>query len=314
MTGALTANTIDALAGIVLLLAAATVAVRWLARLSPNGDFTELDRRIRSWWVMIAVFATAMTLNRNLSLLVLCAVSMLALREYFALAPSRARDAPTRICAYVAVPMQYLWIGLGTYEAFVVFVPLYMLIVMSTSSTLIGGPEGMLRSAGTMHWGLVLTVFAFGHLGFVLALPDAVNPAGGSVGLMLYLVFLTQFSDVVQYVAGKLLGRHKVVPAISPNKTWEGLIAGLVVTVVLAGTLAPFLTPMSREQGVAAGLIIGLGGFLGDISISALKRDAGVKDTGTLIPGHGGILDRIDSLLFAAPLFFQFVHALHYRS
>ena len=111
---------------------------------------------------------------------------------------------------------------------------------------------------------------------------------------------------------GKLTGRHKVIPKVSPNKTWEGFWGGLTTTTVLAALLAPQLTPLSLTESVCAGLLIGCGGFIGDVTISALKRDIGVKDSGSLLPGHGGILDRIDSLTFTAPLLFHFVYYLHY--
>ena len=128
----------------------------------------------------------------------------------------------------------------------------------------------------------------------------------------MYLVFLTQFNDVAQYTWGKLFGRHKVVPKVSPKKTWEGLIGGNLTTLVLAVFVAPYLTPFSMLEAAGAGLIIGVFGFIGDVTISALKRDIGVKDSGTLIPGHGGILDRIDSLTYTAPLFFHYLYYLHY--
>ncbi len=131
------------------------------------------------------------------------------------------------------------------------------------------------------------------------------NPVAGGVGLLFFLVVLTQFNDVAQYVWGKLLGRHKVTPSVSPNKTWEGLIGGVVTTIALAALLGPYLTPMDHLWSALAGAVLGIAGFLGDITISAVKRDLGVKDTGGLIPGHGGILDRADSLTYAAPAFFH---------
>src|ERR1044072_6815981 len=137
-------------------------------------------------------------------------------------------------------------------------------------------------------------------------------PLLGGPALVLYLVFLTQFNDVAQFLWGKALGRRKVVPKVSPNKTLEGLLGGLATTILLAVVLAPWLTPLLRREAVAAGVIIGLGGFIGDVVISALKRDLGIKDSGSLLPGHGGILDRIDSLTYTAPLFFHYVFYLHF--
>jgi phosphatidate cytidylyltransferase len=117
-------------------------------------------------------------------------------------------------------------------------------------------------------------------------------------------------SDVFQYVWGKLLGRHKILPTISPNKTWEGFLAG-ILSATLLSLLVRFLTPFSPGETLVAPLLIAITGFAGGAVMSALKRDVGVKDFGSLIPGHGGMLDRIDSLCYAAPVFFHYVRYFH---
>ncbi len=122
------------------------------------------------------------------------------------------------------------------------------------------------------------------------------------------LILLTQGNDVAQYILGKTLGRRKVVPRVSPGKTLGGLLGGVLTTMLIACLVGPQLTFLDWKRSLLAGMIIGLGGFAGDVSISALKRDLGVKDSGTILPGHGGILDRVDSLTYTAPLFFHFVH------
>lgn len=130
------------------------------------------------------------------------------------------------------------------------------------------------------------------HLAYLLMLPDRGNPIAGSAGLVLYLVFLTEINDIGQYIWGKSLGRHPVTPTVSPNKTWEGLIGGIVTTTGLAIAIAPWLTPFDWIHALGVGLIISCAGFIGDVTVSALKRDLGVKDSGNIISGHGGILDR----------------------
>ena len=143
-------------------------------------------------------------------------------------------------------------------------------------------------------------------------LPAAYASGAGGAGLLLFLVFLTQFNDVAQFIWGKTVGKTSVLPKVSPGKTYGGLFGGLLTTMVLAILLGPWLTPMSLLHSLFAGIIIGLGGFLGDVTISAVKRDVGSKDSGQLLPGHGGILDRIDSLTFTAPLFFHYVQYFYY--
>lgn len=300
-----------ALGAIFAILVVASVAVWALGRLRPAGNWTELRQRVRTWWVMATVFALAMALSRRISLVFFAFVSFLALKEYLSLIPTRRADRSALFWAFLCIPLQYLWIDMRWYGMFIVFIPVFAFLLLPMRMVLIGETEGFLRAAGTLHWGLMATVFSLSHVAFLLVLPQRLNPHGGGPGLVLYLIFLTQFNDVAQYLWGRTLGRHKVIPKVSPGKTVEGLLGGLATTLVLARLLAPWLTPFSSAEAWLAGILIGLGGFVGDVVISALKRDLGIKDSGSLLPGHGGILDRIDSLTYTAPLFFHFVWYLH---
>jgi phosphatidate cytidylyltransferase len=158
----------------------------------------------------------------------------------------------------------------------------------------------------------MITVFTLGHVAYLMVLPAGGNPQGGGPALVFFLVCLTQLNDVAQYVWGRTLGRLKVIPRVSPNKTLEGLAGGVLTTALAAALVAPYLTPMGRGRAAVVGLLMGLAGFVGDVVISAVKRDLGIKDAGALIPGHGGILDRIDSHMYTAPLFFHFVRYVYY--
>ncbi len=302
---------LTALAGIFGILVLATVIVWLVGRTRPQLDLGEMRARIRSWWVMAAAFAVALVLTRKISLGFFAFVSFLALKEYLSLIPTRRADRGVLLIAYLSIPIQYLWIGMEWYGMFIVFIPVYVFLLLPMRMVLIGETAGFLRSAGTLHWGLMVTVFSISHVAYLLVLPAGVNPLGGGAALVLYLVFLTQGNDVAQFLWGKSLGRHRVVPTVSPNKTWEGLLGGAGTTLVLAVLLARWLTPFNLREAVSAGLLIGFGGFIGDIVISALKRDLGIKDAGTLLPGHGGILDRIDSLTYTAPLFFHYTYYLY---
>ena len=301
-----------ALAGIGGLLIVASIATWMLSRLKPAKDFTELKQRINSWWVMAGIFALAIVLDEKVSLFFLGFVSFIAFKEYLSLVPTRRADRRVLLLAYLSIPIQYYLIAVGWYGLFIIFIPVYMFLLIPVRMVTIGATDGFLKAAGTIHWGLMTTVFSVGHAAYLLVLPAEVNPGAGGAGLLLFLVFLTQFNDVAQFIWGKTIGHTKVVPTVSPGKTRGGLLGGLTTTVILAALLGPWLTPMSLLHSVAAGVIIGLGGFLGDVSISAVKRDVGAKDSGQLLPGHGGILDRIDSLTFTAPLFFHFIKYLYY--
>lgn len=312
MFKALTPNAALFLAAIFAILIIASGVVFILRRTHPDKDYTELAARVNSWWVMAGVFAAAMALDRTLSIIFLACVSFLALKEYFSLIPTRRADRRVLFWAYLAIPVQFWWVATAWYGMFIIFIPIYLFLLLPLRMVLIGETTGFLRAAGSLHWGLMLTVFNLSHMAFLLALPEGVNPAGGSAGLVLFLMFLTQFNDVAQYVWGKTLGHHKIIPRVSPKKTWEGFAGGVATTTLAAWLLAPHLTPLAGWEGPAAGLLIGLAGFIGDVNISALKRDLGIKDSGSLIPGHGGVLDRVDSLTFTAPLFFHFLYYLHY--
>jgi phosphatidate cytidylyltransferase len=176
---------------------------------------------------------------------------------------------------------------------------------------LFGETKGFIRALGTIHWAVMLSVLCVSHIAYLLQLPVK-NEQAGALGLVLFLIFVTQFNDVCQYIWGKTLGKHKIIPKVSPKKTWEGFIGGVLTVTLIAGLLAPYLTPLTTLQGFVAGTLIAISGFVGDVVISSVKRDLAIKDSGTLIPGHGGLLDRIDSLIYTAPLFFHFLYYLHY--
>jgi phosphatidate cytidylyltransferase len=198
---------------------------------------------------------------------------------------------------------------------FIIFIPVYVFLFLPLRMVLVGETKAFLRAAGTLHWGLMTTVFSLSHIAFLLVLPEAtanISPSVTGASLVLFLVFLTQMNDISQYLWGKWLGKHKIIPKVSPNKTWEGFLGGIVNTVLLSLLLGTLLTPMSFLFCFYAGLLISISGFIGDVTISALKRDLGIKDSGQLLPGHGGILDRIDSLTYTAPLFFHFIHYFYY--
>ncbi len=300
------------LAAIFAVLAAATAAVARIQHRKQNRQLGELRLRLRSWWVMIGIFAVALLLSRTASIVLLAFVSFLALKEYLSLVPSRRADRRVMFWAYLAIPIQYLWVGLQWYGMFIIFIPVYMFLLLPLRMVTIGETRDFVRAAGTLHWGLMTTVFSLSRAVFLLVLPEAGNPGAGGAGLLVFLVLLTEANDVAQYGWGRTLGRHKVIPKVSPGKTWEGLLGGIATTAFLACALAPWLTPFTALEGLGVGLLLGAAGFVGDVTISALKRDVGVKDSGTILPGHGGILDRVDSLTYTAPLFFHLVWYRHF--
>ena len=295
------------LGAIVVLLVVATLIVAMMRRGDASGRHAELAARVRSWWVLVFVFAIAISFRRSVAIAFFAVLSFLALKEYFSLIPTRRADRRVLFWAYLCVPLQYLWIGMHWYNLFLIFIPVWAFLWIAMRMVLRGDTKDFLRAAGTIHWGLMTMVFGLSHLAYLLVLPDGKSVPAHGAALLLFVVLLTELNDVLQYVWGRTLGRHKIIESVSPKKTVEGLVGGVLTTTAISFFLAPVLTPLTPGDSIAVGLMIGFGGFLGDVTISAVKRDIGVKDSGTLIPGHGGILDRIDSLLFTGPLFFHFM-------
>jgi phosphatidate cytidylyltransferase len=296
-----------ALGGLWAVLVLASMLVFAFSRIKKERDHTELIQRTQSWWIMIGAFSVALAAEPTWSLVFLGFISFLALKEFFSQIPTRRADRRVLFWAYLSIPVQYYWAGIEWYGMFIIFIPVYMFLFVAFRMIISQHTDGFLKSAATIHWGLMTCVFSLSHMGFLLMLPEVRTIGGpGGAGLLFYLVVLTQFNDVAQYVWGRTLGKRKVLPVVSPKKTWAGLLGGIATTMLMAVVLAPWLTPFPALQAAGAGLIIGVFGFVGDVSISAIKRDLGVKDFGSLIPGHGGILDRIDSLTFTAPLFFHY--------
>ncbi|MCW5774434.1 MAG: phosphatidate cytidylyltransferase [Rhodospirillaceae bacterium] len=307
-----------AVGGIFGLLVLGSLIIWALKRARPERNYTELVQRTKSWWVMAAIFTAALLFDRVAGLAFLGVVSFLALKEYLSIIPTRRADRRVLFFLYLAIPIQYYWVSIGWYGMFIIFVPVYMLLFLPLPMLVIGQTQGFLRAVGTLHWGLMMTVFSLSHAAYALMLPAAPNAMGDwrdpytGAALMLYLVVLTQLNDVAQYVWGKLLGRHKIIPAISPNKTWEGFVGGVVTSAVLSGALGPWLTPIDWRGAAILGALLGVAGFVGDVTVSALKRDLGLKDTSQFLPGHGGVLDRIDSLTYTAPIFLHYVRYFYY--
>jgi phosphatidate cytidylyltransferase len=296
-----------AMASVIGLLISATVIRLLLAWRNPDKDYTELRQRIQSWWWMVGLIFVVLTTSKNIAIAFFGVLSFLALKEFLSIVNVRQADRRVVFWAYLAIPIQYYWVSIGWYGMFIIFIPVYVFLFLPMRMVLIGETKGFIRSAGTVHWAVMLTVFSISHIAYLLTLPVK-NPNAGALGLVLFILFMTQFNDVCQYVWGKMLGSHKIIPKVSPNKTWEGFIGGVMTITLCAGFTAPYLTPLTFNQGLLAGLIIGISGFIGDVVISSVKRDLQIKDTGNFIPGHGGILDRVDSLLYTAPLFFHFIY------
>lgn len=293
------------LAAIFALMLAATVVNRLLILFRPDKEWQELTLRIRTWWAIVLLFSIAILSPHWLTLTFFAWVSFMALKEFLTLVPLRQSDRLPMFWLFISIPVNYWLVGNGWFEIVVLFIPVYVFLFVPAAMVITGDTKGFLRTASQFHWGLMTTVYALSHVVFLVILPADGKQTGAL--LALFLVGLTELNDVAQYLWGKSLGRIKVTPKVSPGKTLEGLLGGMATTAMAATVFGPLLTPLTWQLGLLAGVIIGLTGFCGDVVMSAIKRDSGVKDSGTLLPGHGGILDRLDSLIFTAPIFFHLV-------
>ena len=296
------------LAGLAALLLTATAVGQVLDRVvaTPSGRVTvdNVNARVRAWWVMSIAFAIAVASGGVGSVVLFALISLLALREFVTLSPTGRVDHAALVWSFFLVtPVQYVLVGIQWYGFFSIMIPVYAFLFVTARLVLAGETERFLERAATIQWGLIACVYCISYAPALLLL-DIEGYEGENAKLLFFLVVVVQLSDVFQYVWGKLVGRHPIAPTISPNKTWEGFLGGIACAVLL-GTSLWWITPFNPWQAALMALAIALMGFVGGLVMSAIKRDRGVKDYGSLIEGHGGVLDRVDSLLFAAPLFFH---------
>ncbi|UGB46096.1 phosphatidate cytidylyltransferase [Frateuria edaphi] len=298
--------------GAVLALLVVASLVGWaLARRARSDGSREvianLNARIGAWWWMVAILCVCFLLGRVATLVLFALASFFALREFLTLTPTRRGDhLPLVLCFYLAIPLQYWLIGIDWYGLFAICIPVYGFLLLPAITALGGDTESFLERTTKIQWGLMLTVYCISYAPAVLLL-HVPGYEGQNLLLLLYLLLVVQISDVFQYVVGKLFGRRKLAPSVSPSKTVEGLVGGGLCAVAVGACLW-WITPFSFWGSAGMSLVIVIAGFLGGLALSAVKRSLGAKDWGHMIEGHGGMLDRLDSVSFAAPVFFHVVH------
>jgi phosphatidate cytidylyltransferase len=274
-----------------------------VAKNQTHGVIDNLNTRIKAWWVMVLVIGIAFMFGDVGITLLFAFISLVALREFTSLTTRGGDHAALAACFLVALPVQYMLVYAGWYGLHSIFIPLFAFLCLPIIIVIAGGSGRYLERAATLQWGLVLCVYCISHVPALLTL-DIPGYAGRNLLLIVFLVVVVQSSDVLQYVWGMLFGRHRMAPALSPSKTWEGLIGGVASATALGAALF-WITPFNPWQAALMALAINTMGFCGGLVMSAIKRDRGAKDWGQMIEGHGGMLDRLDSVAFAAPVFFH---------
>jgi phosphatidate cytidylyltransferase len=291
------------IAAVVLVVAGAILALlRWGFR----KDVTSLWKTYRSWLIMAPLIFGLIWAGRVATIIGFSLIALVGFKE-FSRATGLYRDwwiTGTVYLGIVAVALIAVFPhprggSAGWYGLFMT-APVYVVAVLLLVPVLLNRTQGQLQALALAILGFVYIGWMFSHFPF---LANSDRP----YAYLLYLVFAVELNDVAAFTFGKLLGRHKFRSNISPNKTWEGALGALAVSMALPWLLRDTFPHFGPVQLLLSGLIVGVGGQLGDLSISVIKRDIGVKDMGALIPGHGGVLDRIDSLIYTAPLFLHMV-------
>jgi phosphatidate cytidylyltransferase len=337
--------TICFLVGILFLLILVSGVVRWLRRYEDYGVdpaiLSSFRARIRAWWILFGSIACVFMLGSLATVLLFFVMSISALREYITLTPKSPVDHQTLFWIYVFfTPLQFVlvainpvWfesvIGMAPYQLFSILLPGYVFLVLPGFMAVSGDPKRFLERTAKLQLGLMICVYSLSYVPAILTmevpvvsgdltvelpseavstlvLPDYFPSVSGvNFRLLFFFVVVVQLGDVFQYLWSQVPSRHVVAARINSNRTWEGVFVG-VISSGLLGVAIWYFTPF--QQWWHAGLIamaVSFIGFCGSMTMSAIKRDRGVSGYGTLIQGHNGMLDRIDSLCFAAPVFYH---------
>jgi phosphatidate cytidylyltransferase len=308
MTSAITYDGAILMGGILAALVAASLVGLLLARRvtagGPGATIANLNDRVRSWWIMVILMDGAFALGKAGVIVLFAVASLASLREYITLTPTRRGDHVALAAAFfIVLPLQYYLIWIEWYGLYSIFVPVYVFLLLPIVAALRGDTTDFMGRVAEVQWGLMISVFCLSHVPALITL-QIPGYAGRNLLLIAFLMLVVQTSDVLQYVCGKLFGGHPIAPRLSPAKTVEGFLGGVTGATALGAALF-WITPFAPAQAALMALLICLMGFCGGLVMSAIKRDRGVKDWGRMIEGHGGVLDRLDSVIFAAPIFFN---------
>jgi phosphatidate cytidylyltransferase len=295
--------------GVLVFASALGVVLKAKAGGKDSPTIDNLNARVNAWWIMVALLGVAIAFGKTAVVILYALASFFALREFITLTDSRRGDHWALLAAFfVVLPVQYYLVWIEWYGLFSVFIPIYGFLLMPVIAALRQDTDNFLTRVSAQQWALMICVYCASHVPALLTL-DIPGYAGKQVLLVAFLIIVVQGSDVLQYVFGKLFGKRTVAPLLSPSKTWEGLIGG-VASATLLGAALFWITPFTPLQAAGLAFVICIMGFFGGLVMSGIKRDRGVKDWGRMISGHGGVLDRIDSIVFSAPVFFHLVRYL----
>lgn len=276
------------------------------AKDGPMPVIEAFHARVYSWWGMVFMLAIAFAFGRAGVVALFAMLSFAALREFLTLThKTRADHWALLISFFVILPVQYWLIYIEWYGLYSIFIPVYAFLFLPIIAALRGEPNRFLSRMAETQWALMVTVFAASHVPALLSL-DIAGFEDRQILLIAWLVIVIQGTDTLQYSFSSFFGKTPIAASLSTSKTWEGFAAAIPSGVLIAVFLG-WLTPFSIWADGLLGLAVILMGLMGSLVMSAIKRDKGVKDWGHLLAGQGGFIDRLDSVVFAAPVFFHLV-------
>lgn len=275
---------------------------------SPKKEMMiNLNQRINSWWFMIFILMFSFFSGSGITLILFGLLSYIGLKEFISIVDYKQADIKTlAVSFFLLIPLQYYLIYLGWYGLFSILIPVYCFLFLPLLSTLSGDTDKFLQRVANIQFGIMLTIYCISHVPALLLLNIPNFEQSNNIVLLFFVLFVSQSSDVLQYIFGKLFGKHKIAPKVSPSKTVEGFIGGGLSATLLGSSLY-WITPFTYLQTLGFAFIIVVMGFTGGLVLSAIKRSVGAKDWGQLVKGHGGVMDRLDSVAFSAPIFFHLV-------
>jgi phosphatidate cytidylyltransferase len=281
-----------------LVLIIATVLCRAVEQHS-SKVMQEVKTRVLGWWYVFPLFSLCLAFGR-LFLFFLCFVGFMGLKEYFSVVSHRQSDRGVVLVLYLMIPTELILLS-QHYAMAAYLIPLIALLIVSLTTTIFGQLNELIVRISQLYWGFVVVSLSIISLGYLSMVKQSILYPTGGAGLILYLVICVQGNDIAQYCWGKLIGGKKIVPHVSPNKTISGFIGGLITTLMISLLFSQSLLLLKPTVAILIGCLLAVTGFLGDILMSGVKRSIGIKDFSALIPGHGGVLDRLDSLIISAP-------------
>lgn len=259
--------------------------------------------RVSSWWVMVALISLALLTGRVGVVVLFLFASFAAMREFLTLtAKNQADHLALAMAFFVVLPLQYLFVWSGWHGLYTVFIPVYAFLLLPIISALRGNHSKFLMRVAETQWGLMITVFCVSHVPAVMNL-DFPGFSGRGVLLIAFLVIVVQLGDLLDFFFGRRFGKHQIAPGLSP-KTWEGMVCGVAAAGIIGGLLS-WITPFGVIGAMTMAALASVVGMFGNLVVTAIKRDRGVKDWSHLIPGQGGFVDQLDSVVFAAPIFYH---------